>query len=66
MPPYGTVNLGVSHDFGDLGWDGITARVDVINVFDIDYQIRSGTGVGVFAPHTASCRGFFVGLSKAF
>jgi outer membrane receptor for ferrienterochelin and colicins len=66
VPPYGTVNLGVSHDFGDLGWDGITARVDVINVFDIDYQIRSGTGVGVFAPQYGQRRGFFVGLSKAF
>jgi hypothetical protein len=47
VPPYGTVNLGVSHDFTDIGWNGVKARFDVINVFDIDYQIRSGTGVGV-------------------
>ena len=66
VPPYGTVNLGVAHDFGDVGWDGITGRFDVINVFDIDYQIRSGTGVGVFAPQYGQRRGFFVGLSKAF
>ena len=66
VPPYGTVNLGVSHDFGDLGWDGFTGRFDVINVFDIDYQIRSGSGVGVFAPQYGQRRGFFVGLSKSF
>ncbi len=65
VPPYGTVNLGVSHDFTDIGWDGFTGRFDVINVFDIDYQIRSGTGVGVFAPQYGQRRGFFVGLSKA-
>ena len=66
VPPYGTVNLGVSHDFSDIGWDGWTARADVVNLFDIDYQIRSGSGVGVFAPQYGARRGFFFGLSKSF
>ena len=57
--------LGVSHDFTDIGWNGVTARVDVINLFDVDYQIRSGSGIGVFAPQYGQRRGFFFGLSKA-
>jgi hypothetical protein len=35
-------------------------------LFDVDYQIRSGTGVGVFAPQYGPRRGFFFGLSKSF
>jgi outer membrane receptor protein involved in Fe transport len=66
VAPYGTVNLGVSHDFSDLGMAGLTGRVDVINVFDVDYQIRSGSGVGVFAPQYGQRRGFFAGLTKSF
>jgi outer membrane receptor for ferrienterochelin and colicins len=65
-PPYASVNVGVSHDFSDLGWDGWTARADVINLFDVDYQIRSGSGVGVFAPQYGQRRGFFAGLTKSF
>ena len=44
----------------------LTARFDVTNVFDVDYQIRDGSGVGVFAPQYGQRRGFFVGLSQAF
>lgn len=63
---YVSTNLGISHDLADIGWDGLTIRADVINVFDVDYQIRNGTGVGVFAPQYGAHRGFFFGLSKAF
>lgn len=66
VPPYVTINVGVSHDFSDLGWNGWTARADIINLFDVDYQIRSGTGVGVFAPQYGQRRGFFAGLTKSF
>ena len=45
--------------------EGRDGRVDIINVFDVNYQIRSGSGVGVFAPQYGARRGFFVGLSKA-
>src|SRR6185437_3688095 len=66
VPPYGVVNLGVSHDFADIGLTGWQGRVDVVNVFDVDYQIRSGSGVGVFAPQYGQHRGFFAGLTKSF
>jgi outer membrane receptor protein involved in Fe transport len=42
----------------------LTVRFDVVNIFDTIYQIRSGTGIGVFAPQYGPRRGFFVGIKK--
>ena len=66
VPAYGIVNLGISHDLTDIGVNGVTIRADVINVGDTNYQIRNGSGVGVFAPQYGARRGFFFGVSKAF
>ena len=66
VPAYGVVNLGVSHDMADVGLKGLTIRSDILNVGDTDYQIRSGSGVGVFAPQLGARRGFFIGVSQAF
>jgi len=38
----------------------------VINLFDKIYEIRSGTGIGVFAPQYGAGRGLFFGLSQDF
>jgi outer membrane cobalamin receptor len=66
VPSYTQVNLGASHDFHLSGSNVLSARFDVINVFDKVYQIRSGTGVGVFAPQYGPRRGFFGGLAWQF
>jgi hypothetical protein len=66
VPSYTQVNLGLSHDFQLAGSGPLTARFDVINVFDEVYQIRSGSGVGVFAPQYGPRRGLFGGLSWKF
>jgi outer membrane receptor protein involved in Fe transport len=65
VPGYTQVNLGLSRTFNPWGEKGLTARVDVINLFDEKYEIRDGTGVGVGAPQFGPRRGFFVGLSQA-
>ena len=65
-PSYTQVNLGVSHDFLLTGSGPLTARVDVINLFDKVYQIRSGTGIGVFAPQYGPRRGLYAGLAWKF
>jgi outer membrane receptor protein involved in Fe transport len=44
----------------------LAMRFDVVNVFDTLYQIKSGTGIGVFAPQYGPGRGFFAGLSQKF
>ena len=65
-PSYTQINLGVSHGFEIAGSGPLTVRFDVINVADKVYQIRSGTGIGVFAPQYGPRRGFFGGLSWRF
>jgi outer membrane receptor for ferrienterochelin and colicins len=65
LPTYTQVNTGVSHVFTIPGAGTLTARVDVINLFDKEYQIRNGTGVGVGASQYGPRRGFFFGLSKS-
>ncbi len=44
----------------------LTLRFDVVNVVGTLYQIRGGTGIGVFAPQYGPRRGFFAGLSQKF
>jgi hypothetical protein len=39
-------------------------RFDVVNVFDKVYEIRDGSGIGVFAPQFGPRRGFYVGISQ--
>jgi len=65
-PPYAQFNAGITHEFA--GWDmkPLTLRFDVVNVFDTVYQIRSGTGIGVFAPQYGPRRGFYAGLTQKF
>ncbi|MFI4889783.1 MAG: TonB-dependent receptor [Steroidobacterales bacterium] len=65
LPYYTQVNVGLTHVF-DVGSAGkLTARFDVINVFDAEYQIRNGTGIGVGAPQFGPRRGVFFGLSES-
>ncbi|MDB6157027.1 MAG: TonB-dependent receptor [Gammaproteobacteria bacterium] len=66
LPYYEQVNLGVSHAFDRQGLKGFSARFDVINALDKQYQIRNGTGVGVGAPQFGPRRGYFVGISQRF
>jgi outer membrane receptor protein involved in Fe transport len=65
-PAYTQVNLGISHEFKDTGWDPkpFTVRFDVVNLFDTSYIIRTGTGIGVFAPQYGPRRGYFVGFTQ--
>jgi outer membrane receptor for ferrienterochelin and colicins len=65
-PSYTQVNFGLSHEFQIAGSGPLTARFDVINAADKIYQIRNGTGIGVFAPQYGPRRGFFGGLSWRF
>lgn len=66
VSPYNQVNIGLSHEFILPGWKPFTLRFDVVNLFDDVYEIRSGSGVGVFAPQYGPSRGFFVGYSRKF
>jgi outer membrane receptor protein involved in Fe transport len=67
VPPYTQFNVSVGREF--LLPDDpkpMTVRFDIVNLFDTVYQIRSGTGIGVFAPQFGPRRGYFLGVSKKF
>ena len=65
VPSYTQVNMGVSHDFYIVAPNKpTTVRFDVVNVFDKIYEIRDGSGIGVFAPQFGPRRGFFAGISQ--
>ncbi|MEQ7874619.1 TonB-dependent receptor [Sphingomonas sp. ASV193] len=67
LPGYVVFNAGLSQKFDGPGlMKGVTLRVDALNLFDKQYQIRSGTGVGVGAPQWGQRRGVFAGITKAF
>jgi hypothetical protein len=67
LPGYYPVNLGFTHvfhlpeKFGQLQF-----RFDITNLFDQSYQLRNGTGIGVFAPQFGPRRGFFGGMRWTF
>ncbi|HEY6484516.1 MAG TPA: hypothetical protein VIY54_13415, partial [Steroidobacteraceae bacterium] len=65
LPYYTQVNVGMTHVFAIPGAGSLTGRFDFINVFDREYEIRNGTGVGVGAPQFGPRRGLFLGVSKS-
>jgi outer membrane receptor protein involved in Fe transport len=65
VPSYTQVNLGVSHEFNIVSAaKPTTLRFDVVNLFDTIYEIRDGSGIGVFAPQFGPRRGFYFGVSQ--
>jgi outer membrane receptor for ferrienterochelin and colicins len=63
LPYYTQINIGLTRAFEVGDARTLTLRFDVINLFDADYQIRNGTGVGVGAPQYGPRRGLFLGAA---
>ncbi|MGA8571821.1 MAG: TonB-dependent receptor [Desulfobaccales bacterium] len=66
VPDSVQLNLGVKRKFDLVGIGPVELRLAVLNVLDRINEIRTGTGVGVFAPQYGPRIGFFAGLSKLF
>jgi len=66
LPAYATLNLSVTQRVPINGSKGTNVRFDAINVTDGQYQLRTGTGVGVGAPQFGMRRAFFVTMSQKF
>jgi outer membrane receptor protein involved in Fe transport len=63
--PYAVVNTGVAHDFyWSSDYRPVTVRFDVVNLFDQIYELRDGSGIGVFAPQFGARRGYYAGISQ--
>ncbi|MGH8012369.1 MAG: TonB-dependent receptor [Candidatus Binataceae bacterium] len=62
MLPYFIVNAGITKDFVVPKAGPMQVRVSVVNLFDHTYQIRNGTGIGVFAAQYGERRAVYGGL----
>jgi hypothetical protein len=65
-PSYTQVNFGASREFRFAGSGPLTVQFAVVNLFDKVYVIRSGSGIGVFAPQYGQRRGLYGGLAWEF
>ena len=63
---YTQVNFGASREFRFAGSGPLTVQFAVVNLFDKVYVIRSGTGIGVFAPQYGPRRGLYGGPAWEF
>jgi hypothetical protein len=66
VAPYLQLNLGVSNRFRNVFGGPVELNAAIINVTDRIYLIRSGNGVGVFAPQYGPRRAFYAGMRKFF
>ena len=64
LPAYYQINTGISHEFVLPRWKPFTLRFDVVNILDQVYELRDGTGIGVFAPQFGPRRTYLMGLSQ--
>jgi outer membrane receptor protein involved in Fe transport len=66
LPGYQQVNFSIVQPIATGVFKGMELRFDVINLFDQIYQIRTGQGLGVFAPQFGPRRTFLAGLTQRF
>ncbi|HTY54442.1 MAG TPA: TonB-dependent receptor [Candidatus Binataceae bacterium] len=62
LPPSLQVNAAVVRSIALPRLGEAQVRVAVVNLFDHSYQIRNGTGIGVFSPQYAPRRALYAGL----
>ena len=63
---YYSLNFGVAERLRLTKKQALTARLDIVNITDNSYPLRTGTGVGVNAAQYGERRGFFGSLSYLF
>jgi outer membrane receptor protein involved in Fe transport len=66
LPGYQQVNFSIVQPIDTGVYKGLEFRFDIINLLDQIYQLRSGTGLGVFAPQFGPRRTFLAGLTQRF
>ena len=66
LPGYQQVNFSIVQPVDTGIYKGLELRLDIINLFDEIYEIRSGTGLGVFAPQFGPRRTILAGLTQRF
>ena len=62
LPPILQFNGAVVRNFRMPGIGNVEGRISLINVFDHTYQIRNGSGIGVFSPTYGPRRTLYAGI----
>ena len=66
VPAYYTINVGAEQSVEVSKRQFLKARLDIVNLTDNSYELRSGSGVGVNAPQYGARIGFFGSVSYEF
>ena len=66
VPNYYTLNIGAEQSFKIYKNQTLKARLDIVNLTDNSYELRSGSGVGVNAAEWGARIGFFGSVSYTF
>jgi len=66
LPVYATLNVGATHEFKLSSGRTVKLRFDITNLTDTRYEIRDGSGIGVFAPQYLPRLGVYGGVSSSF
>jgi outer membrane cobalamin receptor len=66
VAPYAQINVGVTHHFDDVWGQPFEVALNMVNVTDRDYILRSGSGVGVFAPQYGPRRAVYSSVRWIF
>ena len=66
VAPYFQLNLGATRRFEHVFGGPFEVNLAILNVTDRIYEIRSGTGVGVFAPQYGPRRTVYAAIRKFF
>jgi hypothetical protein len=62
LPPILQFNAGIVRGLKLPQWGEAECRLSLINVFDHIYQIRNGSGIGVFSPAYGPRRALYAGI----
>ncbi|WP_231098565.1 TonB-dependent receptor [Gluconobacter oxydans] len=66
-PQYDVFNIGYQHSFTKVPFgQDIKVRGDVVNLFDKRYQLRDGSGVGIYQAQYGQRRGTFFAVVSEF
>jgi outer membrane receptor protein involved in Fe transport len=66
MNPYAVFNAGIEQKLDLIPHDQTSLRLTVNNIFNSEYELRDGSGIGVGAPQYGARRGVFVAVAQRF
>ena len=66
LAPYATMDLSIEQKLDLIPKDETAVRLSITNIFNSEYELRDGTGIGVGAPQYGARRGVFAAIIQKF